>query len=86
MLVNFVMCQTRLDRLDRSRAVLLLWIIYVNSVLFCYCFPVRRFVDAVWSPVGKGLISWLSFVMSGCGVVTFHWYPGSGLVLDCINS
>ena len=31
----------------------------------------RLFVDALWSPVGKGLTSWLSFVMSKCDVVTF---------------
>ena len=32
---------------------------------------VRLFVDALWSPAGKGLTSWLSFVMSNCDVVTF---------------
>ena len=37
------------------------------------------FVDALWSPARKGLTSWLSFVMS-------HRYPGSGVVLDCIDS
>ena len=21
-----------------------------------------------------------------CELVTFHWYPGSGVVLDCIDS
>ena len=31
----------------------------------------RLFIDPVWSPVGKGLTSWLSFVMSNCEVVTF---------------
>ena len=31
----------------------------------------RLFVDALWSPAGKGLNSWLSFVMSYCDVVTF---------------
>ena len=31
----------------------------------------RLFVDALWSPAGKGLTSWLSFVMSNCDVVTF---------------
>ena len=40
----------------------------------CYfCFVLlhfRLFVDALWSPAGKGLISWLSFVMSYCYVVT----------------
>ena len=29
------------------------------------------FIDALWSPAGKGLTSWLSFVMSECEVVTF---------------
>ena len=29
------------------------------------------FIDALWSPAGKGLTSWLSFVMSNCEVVTF---------------
>ena len=28
-------------------------------------------VDALWSPAGKRLTSWLSFVMSNCDVVTF---------------
>ena len=50
------------------------------------CFHARLFVDAVWSPAGKGLTSCLSFVMSNCGVVTFPLYPGSGVVLDCIDS
>ena len=26
----------------------------------------------LWSPAGKGLASWLSFVMSNCEVVTFQ--------------
>ena len=30
---------------------------------FVICFHARLFVDALWSPDGKGLISWLSFVM-----------------------
>ena len=44
---------------------------------FCYlclvllCFNARLFVDALWSPAGKGLTSWLLFVMSNCDVVTF---------------
>ena len=56
---------------DCSKAVLLLWIIYVISVLFLLCFRVRLFIDALWSPAGKGLTYWLSFVMSTCEVVTF---------------
>ena len=35
------------------------------------CFRARLFIDALWSPAGKGLTSWLSFVMSYCGCVTF---------------
>ena len=40
------------------------------------CFHARLFVDALWSPAGKGLTSWLTFV---CLIVTLslsHWYPG----------
>ena len=42
---------------------------------FCGCFVMlshaRLFVDALWSPDGKGLTSWLSLVMSNCDVDTF---------------
>ena len=34
-------------------------------------FLTRLFIDALWSPAGKGLTSWLTFVMSNCEVVTF---------------
>ena len=53
--------------------------------LVLLCFHARLFVDAFWSPAGKGLTSWLSFVMSNCDVVTFPLYPGLGVVLDCID-
>ena len=56
------------------------------SVLVLLCFRARLFIDALWSPAGKGLTSWLSFVMSNCEVVTFSLYPGSCVVLDCIDS
>ena len=36
----------------------------------CYAFA-RQFIDALWSPAGKGLTSWLSFVVSNCVFVTF---------------
>ena len=29
-------------------------------------------IDALWSPAGRGLTSWLLFVMSDCEVVTFQ--------------
>ena len=56
--------------------------------LVLLCFHARLFADALWSPAGKGLTSWLSFVMSYCDVVTSHWYmySGSGVVFDCIDS
>ena len=35
------------------------------------CLCVHLFICALWSPAGKGLTSWLSFVMSNCEFVTF---------------
>ena len=52
---------------DRSKAALLLWILYVIfSVLCLLCLCVRLFICALGSPVRKGLTSWLSYVMSKC--------------------
>ena len=51
--------------------VLLLWIFYVFSVLCLLCFCMHLFICALWSPAGKGLTSWLSFVVSNCKFVTF---------------
>ena len=56
---------------DRSKMVLLLWIFYVFSVLGLLCLCMRLFICALWSPAGKGLTSWLSFVVSNCEFVTF---------------
>ena len=55
---------------------------------FCQVFAMLScvFFDALWSPAGKGLTSWLSFVMSNCELLLSHWYPGSGVVLECIDS
>ena len=44
--------------------------------LLCLC---TCFICALWSPAGKGLTSWLSFVVSNCEFVTFPflgqvWY------------
>ena len=50
--------------------------------LVLLCFHASLFVDDLWSPAGKGLTSWLSFVMLSLS----HWYPGTGVVLDCIAS
>ena len=43
--------------------------------LVLLCLHARLFVDALWSPAGKGLTSWLSFVMSNGDVVTFPLVP-----------
>ena len=58
----------------------LLWVFFVLCLL---CLYARLFICALWSPAGKGLTSWLSFVVSNCELVTF---PLSGVVLDCIDS
>ena len=57
--------------------------------LFCLVFAMSLcasvymcFVVTCW----KGLTSWLSFMVSTVSLSLSHWYPGSGVVLDCIDS
>ena len=40
---------------------------------FCIVFVMlsRLLIDALWSPAGKGLVSWLSVVVLNCVVVSF---------------
>ena len=52
--------------------------------LLCLCACLS--ICGLWSTAGKGLTSMLSFVVSSCEFVTIHWYLGSGVVLDCIDS
>ena len=69
-----------------SNAVLLLWIIYVISVLFCYAFMHAPLLVPCGHLLGKG---WSLGSRLWCLIVTLslsHWYPGSGVVLDCIDS
>ena len=50
------------------------------------CFHARLFVDALWSSAGGG---WPLDSRLWCLIVTLplsHWCPGSGVVLDCIDS
>ena len=56
------------------------------SVLCLLCLCAGLFICAFWSPAGKGLTSWLSFVVSTVSLSLSHWYLGSGVVLDCIDS
>ena len=54
---------------------------------FCYAFVRICLLMPCGHLLGKGLTSWLLFVMSNCGELSLsHWYPGSGVVLDCIDS
>ena len=41
---------------------------YLSLVFFMLS---RLFIAALWSPAGKGLTSWLLFVMFNCVFVTF---------------
>ena len=41
------------------------------SVLCLLCLCARLFICALWSPAGKRLSSWLSFVVSNCEFVSF---------------
>ena len=45
-------------------------IFYVFSVICLLCHCARLFICALWTPDGKGLTSWLSFVVSNCEFVT----------------
>ena len=49
---------------------------FVDLLCFCFvlcllCLLASLFICALWSPAGKGLTSWLSFVVSNCEFVTF---------------
>ena len=39
-----------------------------------------------WISCTVSSMSWLSFVVSSVSLSPSHWYPGSGVVLDCIDS
>ena len=71
---------------DRSKAVLLLWIIYVISVLFWYAIVRVCLLMPCGHLLGKG---WPLDSRLWCLIVKLslsHWYLGSGVVLDCIDS
>ena len=39
-------------------------------LLYFFCLCALSFICALWSPAGRGLTSWLSFVVSNCEFVT----------------
>ena len=61
-------------------------ILWVFSVLCLLCLCAHLFICVLWSLAGKGLTSWLSFVVYNYELSLSHWYPGLGVVLDCIDS
>ena len=58
----------------------------VCSAFCLLCLCVRLFICTLLSPAGKGLTSWLSFVSLTVSLSLSHWYPVSGVVLNCIDS
>ena len=56
------------------------------SVLCLLCFVRVCLYVLCGHLLGKGLTSWLSFVVSSVSLSLSHWYPGAGVVLDCIDS
>ena len=59
-----------------------MFLVCLVFAMFC----AHPFICALWSPAGKGLTSCLSFVVSIVSLSISHWYPGSGVVLNCIDS
>ena len=49
----------------------LVGLLWVFSILCLLWLCVRLFICALWPTAGKGLTSWLSFVVSNCEFVTF---------------
>ena len=56
------------------------------SVLCLLCLCQCLFICALWALAGKGLTFWLSYVVSTVSLSFSHWYPRSGVVLNCIDS
>ena len=46
------------------------------SVLCLLCLCAGLLKCALWSPAGRGLPSWFSFVISNCEFVTFSFVSG----------
>ena len=61
---------------DPSKAILLLWIFMFFSVLYLSCLCMRLSICTLWSPAGKGLTSWLLFVVLTVCLSLSHWYHG----------
>ena len=56
------------------------------SVMCLLCLCERLFICALWSPAGKGQPLGTRLWCPTVSLSLSHWYPGSGVVLDCIDS
>ena len=54
--------------------------------MFCVCHTFASVHVALLSLVGKGLTTWLLFAVLNIVCHFPIWYPGSGVVPDCIDS
>ena len=71
---------------DRSKATLLLWIFYVCLSYVCYAFVIVCLYVPCGHLLGKGWPLGSRLWCLAVSLSLFHWYPGSGVVLDCIDS
>ena len=54
------------------RFVIVVFPDHTHLLFLCFlCLCTHLFICALWSPAGKGLTSWLSFVVYNCEFVTF---------------
>ena len=58
----------------------------MDLLCFCSVLCLLCFVHVCLYVLCGHLLSWLSFVVSSVSLSLSHWYPGSGVVLDCIDS
>ena len=71
--------------IDRSKAVLILWILFVICY-FMFIFDILSglFLVALLSSAVKGATSWLSCMLCFCHFPI--WCSRSGMILDCVVS
>ena len=55
-------------------------------VLRLLCICECLFICTLLSPAGKGLTSWLPLWCLTVSLLLSHWYLGSGVILDSIDS
>ena len=69
-----------------TTSVLLLWIFYFLFVLCLLCLRVRLFYVSCGHLRRKGWPLGSRFCRLTVSLSLSHWYPGSSVVLDCIDS